>query len=132
LTLPQWAREHNLVTNVFYAMEYHQCRLDIRDKELALNFAVSFLRPIDTKLMNCVKEVAAAKKIRLNAEIGKQMLNDMRFWLQDIHELGELSEDESPNANREQQSLMDTLTSGIDDDETDSKRSMAERMLMTF
>lgn len=23
LTLPQWARNHSVVTNVFYAMEYH-------------------------------------------------------------------------------------------------------------
>jgi len=82
--------------------------------------------------MNCVKEVAAAKKIRLNAELGKQMLNDMRFWLQDIHELGETSEDEAPNANSQQQSLMATLTASIDDESTTDKRSMAERMMMTI
>jgi hypothetical protein len=56
--------------------------------------AASFLRPIDIKLLNCIKEVAAAKKIRLNVELGKQMVNDVKFWDLDVHEIGELSEDE--------------------------------------
>jgi hypothetical protein len=30
LTLPTWVREHQAITNVFYAMEYHQTRTDIR------------------------------------------------------------------------------------------------------
>jgi hypothetical protein len=47
---------------------------------LALNYAASFLRPIDEKLIEVIKEVAAAKKIRLNIELGKQMMNELRFW----------------------------------------------------
>jgi hypothetical protein len=127
LTMPKWAREHSLITHVFYAMEYHQTRTSIRDKELAMNFAASFLRPIDTMLMNCIKEVAAAKKIRLNVELGKQMMNELKFYALDVHELGELSEDESKES---EASLMRTLTkSGIEgDDEELSSVSMAERM----
>jgi hypothetical protein len=59
------------VTNAFFALEYNQPRTSIRDKELALNFAASFLRPIEGKLLEVIKEVAAAKKIRLNVELGK-------------------------------------------------------------
>lgn len=128
MTMPKWAREHSLVTHVFYAMEYHQTRTSIRDKELAMNFAASFLRPIDTMLMNCIKEVAAAKKVRLNVELGKQMMNELKFYSMDIHELGELSEDESKN---DEAALMATLTkSGIeDDDEMElSSTSIAEKM----
>lgn len=132
MTMPKWAREHSLVTHVFYAMEYHQTRTSIRDKELAMNFAASFLRPIDTMLMNCIKEVAAAKKIRLNVELGKQMMNELKFFAMDIHELGELSEDESKES---EASLMKRLTtSGIDDDEEEEITStgMAEKMFASM
>ncbi len=93
-TLPAWARHNPLVTNVFYAMEYHQPRIGIRDKELALNYAASFLRPIDEKLIEVIKEVAAAKKIRLNIELGKQMMNELRFWQIDPFEVGDESDEE--------------------------------------
>lgn len=47
LTLPSWARNHPYIRDVLMSMEYHKPDLDIRQKELALNFAVSFIRPID-------------------------------------------------------------------------------------
>jgi hypothetical protein len=47
---------------------------------LALNYSASFLRTIDEKLIEVIKEVATAKKIRLNIELGKQMMNELRFW----------------------------------------------------
>lgn len=94
LTMPQWLREHAVITNTFYAMEYHQTRTSIRQKELALNFMASFLRPIEGKLLDVIKDVAAAKKLRLNVEIGKKMLSEMRFWEFDYTELGEMTGDE--------------------------------------
>jgi hypothetical protein len=93
-TLPAWCRNHSLVTNALFALEYHQPRVGIRDKELALNFVASYLRPIDGKLLDVIKEVAAAKKIRLNIELGKQMMNELRFYDLDPHEIGEKSDDE--------------------------------------
>jgi hypothetical protein len=47
LTLPKWARDHPAVRNVMMAFEYHKPGLDIRKKEMALNYAMSFIRPID-------------------------------------------------------------------------------------
>jgi len=41
-----------------------------------------------------IKEVAAAKKIRMNIELGKQMMNELRFYDIDPHEVGEQSDDE--------------------------------------
>jgi hypothetical protein len=61
---------------------------------LALNYAASFLRPIDEKLIEVIKEVAAAKKIRLNIELGKQMMNELRFWQIDPFEVGDESDEE--------------------------------------
>lgn len=46
-TLPQWARDHPAVRNVLMAFEYHQPLLDFRKKEIAMNYAMSFIRPID-------------------------------------------------------------------------------------
>jgi hypothetical protein len=113
-TLPSWCRNHSLVTNAFFALEYHQPRVGIRDKELALNFVASFLRPIDGKLLDVIKEVAAAKKIRLNIELGKQMMNELRFYEIDPHELGEKSDDEMIEMD---QDITAMLSKGVDDEE---------------
>jgi hypothetical protein len=66
LTLPKWARDHPAVRNVMMAFEYHKPSMKIRDKELALNYACSFIRPIDPALEDVIIEVATSRKIRLN------------------------------------------------------------------
>ena len=52
-------------------MEYHRPHLDIRQKELALNFTASLLRPIEGRLRKVITEVAKSNKIRINMETGK-------------------------------------------------------------
>lgn len=93
-TLPTWCQKNNLVTNCFYAMEYHQTKTSIRDKELALNLTAGLLRPIGKRLMNCLKEAASAHKVQMTAELGKQMMTDLKFYPLEITEIGELSSDE--------------------------------------
>lgn len=66
LTLPKWAREHPAVRDVMMAFEYHKPSLDLRTKEIAMNYAVSFIRPIDKVLEDVIIEVATSNKIRLN------------------------------------------------------------------
>jgi hypothetical protein len=39
-----------------------------------MNLACSYLRPIEGRLRDVIIEVAASKKIRLNVELGKQMM----------------------------------------------------------
>lgn len=49
-TLPKWARDHPAVRNVLMAFEYHKPNLEFRQKEMAMNYAMSFIRPIDKDL----------------------------------------------------------------------------------
>ena len=41
-----------------------------------MNLACSFMRPIEGRLRDVIIEVAASKKIRLNVELGKIMVNE--------------------------------------------------------
>ena len=66
LTMPQWARDHPSIRNVLMAFEYHKPTLDIRQKELTMNLAMSFIRPIDKQLEEVIIEVASSNKVRLN------------------------------------------------------------------
>ena len=43
LTLPKWCRDNSLIRNVLFAFEYHQPRMDIRQKEMAMNLACSYI-----------------------------------------------------------------------------------------
>ncbi len=65
-TLPQWARDHPAICNVVMAFEYHKPTVDIRQKEIAMNYAMSFIRPIDSELENVIIEIATSNKLRMN------------------------------------------------------------------
>ena len=67
--------------------------LDIRKKELGLNYACSFLRPIEGRLRDVIIEVASSKKIRLNVELGKQMISELRFYELEAQDLGDSDSD---------------------------------------
>lgn len=58
-----------------------------------MNLACSFLRPIEGRLRDVIIEVAASKKIRLNVELGKIMVNEQKFYEIDVAELGDSSDD---------------------------------------
>lgn len=100
-TLPSWARQHPIVRNVMMTMEYHKPYTDIRQKELALNFACSFLRPIDEKLADVIAEIASSTKIRLNIEVAKEMLQEVRFHRLEAYNLGTDSEDEDDDEDKD-------------------------------
>jgi hypothetical protein len=57
------------------AFEHHHPTMKHRDKELALNYACSFIRPIDKGLEDVIVELASSNKIRLNIALGKEMIN---------------------------------------------------------
>lgn len=97
-TLPKWLREHQAVRNVLMAFEYHKPTLNIRDKELALNYACSFIRPIDKDLEEVIIEIATSHKIRMNVALGKEMINELKFYEVDQETIGsESDEEENPN-----------------------------------
>lgn len=93
-TLPKYWRENPYIRNMLYAMEYHKPNLTIRQKELAMNFGCSLLRPIEGRMRDVLIEVASSQKIRMNMAMGKEMMNELKFYELDITELGEKSDDE--------------------------------------
>ena len=94
-TLPKWARDDPIIRNVVMAMEYRQPGVDIRAKEQLLNFACSFLRPIDPILREVIVEAAAANKIDLNMKLGTQMINELPFYTFEAEDLGSESDDDA-------------------------------------
>ena len=64
------------------------------------------MRPIGKRLMGCLTQAAQAKKIRLNVELGKQMMQEIKFYVLDPHEIGELTEDEFKEKNNMMQQLI--------------------------
>ena len=62
-TLPSWARASPIVRNVMMAMEYHHPGLHIREKENALNYACSFLRPVDSVMREMLVDACMSSKI---------------------------------------------------------------------
>jgi len=78
-----------------------------------MNLACSYLRPIEGRLRDVIIEVASSKKIRVNVELGKQMMAEQRFYEVDETTLGDTSEDEAAADD----GLLDILTRGLDDEE---------------
>lgn len=79
-----------------------------------MNLACSYLRPIEGRLRDVIVEVAASKKLRINIETGKQMMQEQKFYEFDATTLGDTSDDD--NVGRDQD-LVDLLTRGLDDDQ---------------
>lgn len=117
-TLPKWLRDHPIVRNVLMAFEYHKPTLGIRDKELALNYACSFIRPIDKALEDVIIEIATSNKIRLNIALGKEMVNELKFYDIDPDTLGSETEEEIPEtANVDVDPSQASMEKGIDEEE---------------
>jgi len=79
LTLPKFARQDPLVRNVMMAMEYHKPGTPIRAKEQALNFACSFLRPIEPTLRATLTAAIVSQPIMLNSKRGQEMTNELEM-----------------------------------------------------
>mmetsp|Transcript_40655 Transcript_40655/g.29282 ORF Transcript_40655/g.29282 Transcript_40655/m.29282 type:complete len:130 (+) Transcript_40655:1564-1953(+) len=129
MTLPHWARQHPIVRNVMIAFEYHKPGTDIREKEMALNLACSFLRPIDERLADVIAEVASSTKVRLNIEVGKTMMNEVRFHKMDHMLLGTDSEDEVDNEEDRDKQLTRLLSQGIDDEDGVAEADIMQNVL---
>jgi hypothetical protein len=76
------------------AFEYHKPTLSIRKKELVMNMALSYLRPIGKDLEDVIVEIATSNKLRMNIARGKEMLNQLKFYEIDETTLGTDTEDE--------------------------------------
>lgn len=76
-TMPAWCRDHPLVRNVLMAFEYHKPGMVHKDKELAMNLACSFIRPIHKSLEDVIIEVATSNKLRIDAKRVTKLLQNV-------------------------------------------------------
>ena len=56
-TLPGWVRNDPFIRNVVMAFEHHKPNMPIDQKELALNFACSLIRPLEGTFKEVVVEL---------------------------------------------------------------------------
>jgi hypothetical protein len=117
-TLPSWARKDPHIRNVMMAMEYHHPNLSLRAKEEALNFACSFLRPVDEIMKKVLAEACASGKVQLNMELGTKMLTELPFYEIDEGGLGSESEDfEAEDGEQDIESILRMSRAAANDDE---------------
>ena len=93
-TLPAWCREHSVVRSVLFAFEYHKPEMTLREKELAMNLACSYLRPIEGRLKEVIVQAAQSQKLRMDVTLGKQMMNELKFYAPDPATLGSDTEED--------------------------------------
>ena len=93
-TLPAWCRDNPLIRQTLFAFEYHKPHMDFRQKEIALNFIASMLRPVEGRLKEVITEVAISNKLRVTMENGKDMMSELNFYTIDIADLGSDTEDD--------------------------------------
>ena len=95
-----------------------------------MNLACSYIQPIEGRLLDVLAEIGASHKIRMNIGMGKEMVNELRFWSIDPLEVGDISEDEEGGDDgNDEATLAKLLEGGIDDDEEDKTDSSEARAM---
>jgi hypothetical protein len=51
--------------------------MDIKDKEMAMNLACSYLQPIEGRMLDVVGQMCASQKIRMDGQLGKEMMSEL-------------------------------------------------------
>ena len=114
-----------------FAFEYHKPHLDIRQKELGLNFMASLLRPIEGRFRTVITEVGKSNKIRVNIENGKVMMNELNFYTIDKADLGSDTEDDGDDEAAEKE-MSRLLMGGLDEEEALARGNMLERVMTSI
>jgi len=86
------------------------------------------LRPIEGRLRDVITEVAKSKKIRVNIENGKVMMNELNFYTIDVAELGSDTEDDGDDEAAEKE-FSRLLMGGLDEEEAAARGNMLERVM---
>ena len=127
-TLPEWCRNNPLVRQTLFAFEYNKPHLDIRQKEMGLNFMASMLRPVEGRFKTVITEVAYSNKIRVTIQNGKQMMNELNFYIIDKADLGSDTEDDGDDEAAEKE-FARLLLGGLDEEEALERGNMLERVM---
>ena len=114
-----------MVRNVLYAFEYHKPHMDIRQKELAMNMICSYLRPVEGRLKDVIVEVSKATKIRLDVNLGKQMLNELKF--EEFHKEDLGSDNDEDGDDQGSGSVIEQLLA--DGADSEAKMSLLEKVV---
>ena len=125
-TLPQWCRDHPLIRQTLFALEYSKPHLDIRQKELGLNFMASMITPVEGRLREVICEVAYSNKIRVNLTNAKEMMAELNMYTIDVAELGTDTEDEGNEAAAEKEFNKLLLSGGLDSNKDDDAAKNAD------
>ena len=86
------------------------------------------LRPIEGRLRDVITEVTKSKKIRVNIENGKVMMNELNFYTIDVAELGSDTEDDGDDEAAEKE-FSRLLMGGLDEEEAAARGNMLERVM---
>mmetsp|Transcript_11952 Transcript_11952/g.16232 ORF Transcript_11952/g.16232 Transcript_11952/m.16232 type:complete len:98 (-) Transcript_11952:424-717(-) len=89
----------------------------MRQKELGLNFMASMLRPIEGRFREVIAEVAYSNKIRVTMTNGKEMMNELNFYVIDVADLGSDTEDDGDDDAAEKEFNRLLMSGGIDEEE---------------
>lgn len=120
-TLPDWCRNNPLIRQTLFAFEYSKPHLDIRQKELGMNFVASMLTPVEGRLRDVICEVAYSNKIRVNLTNSKEMMQELNMYTIDVAELGSDTEEEGNDDAAEKAFNKMLLSGGLDNDKDGDK-----------
>ena len=109
-----------------FAFEYSKPHLDIRQKELGLNFMASMLTPVEGRLREVICEVAYSNKIRVNLTNAKEMMAELNMYTIDVAELGTDTEEEGNEAAAEREFNKLLLSGGLDSNKDDDAAKNAD------
>lgn len=116
-TLPDWCRDNGLVRQTLFAFEYNKPHLDIRQKEMGLNFMASMLRPVEGRFKDVITEVAISNKIRMTMTNSKDMMNELNFYKIDLADLGSDTEDDGDDEAAQKEFARLLMGGGVDEEE---------------
>lgn len=102
-TLPSWVRNDPYIRNVVMAFEHHKPNVPIEQKELALNFACSLIRPIEGTFREVVVDLINSNPVQVDIKTGLQAMNDLPFWVPDHEKYGADDEHEEDDNRDDQQ-----------------------------
>ena len=85
-----------------------------------MNLACSYLRPIEGRLKEVIMQAAQSQKIRLDVSLGKQMMNELKFYAPDPTTLGSDTEEEIDDSAQQNQ-ISKMLAGGLDGEDEDEK-----------
>jgi hypothetical protein len=86
--LPSWATDNPIVRQAVVALEKYHPHTKMREKELMINFMLSVLTPLQKEVENIMADRVNNQKLRLNHEVGRKMMTELKPWDFDPSDVG--------------------------------------------